>query len=134
MLHKGLYDHQLKSWYQNFQSQSFCVLSYEFLHKEPAAALEVVGKFLGLESFDWASHVVHIDSHHITSIGLTVPKTEDAAAEEDDGTSAETNIDEIPITEAVRKHIKAFLKVHGDKKYQLVKTLKYHGCTPSTEV
>ena len=128
MMHKGLYDHQLKSWYQNFQPQSFCVLSYEFLHQEPAAALEVVGKFLGLEPVDWASNVEQLKPSREAAKIVSAQAEEEEDADE---SSAEANISEVPVTEAVLKHAKAFLKVHGDKKYQLVKVMKYHGCAPS---
>jgi hypothetical protein len=50
---RGMYDQQLALWRRYFPSRSLCIVSYEMLNDEPARALDVVSRFIGLADFKW---------------------------------------------------------------------------------
>ena len=53
MITNGLYDQQLAHWMRFYPGNHYCLLSFDFFQSEPAAALELVASFFGLESDMW---------------------------------------------------------------------------------
>jgi hypothetical protein len=113
----SFYDHQLALWKSRLPESAFCILSFEFFQKDPAAALDVARRFLGLRDFNWAPMVGSVKNFTFSEVSLMRCSFL--------STIFQVELEE---TESLTKELNMFYSRIGREQYDLALQNNYIGC------